>query len=166
MEFVRTAGGLLWRAGRAPRLAVIHRPRQDDWTLPKGKVAAGEGWLAAALREVHEETGCTARLAGFAGATCYEVRRGLKIVLYWNMEVAREGPLERLDEVDEVRWLTPDDALERLDHPRERKLVERAVARRSRCSDARRLIEHAEAAISRGDVEHARRVVAAARALA
>jgi hypothetical protein len=112
---------------------------------------------------VHEETGCTARLSSFAGATCYEVRRGLKIVLYWNMELAREGALERLDEVNEVRWLSPDDAIEQLDHPRERRLVERAIARRSRACDARRLIARAEAAIAHGDVEHARRVVAAAR---
>jgi ADP-ribose pyrophosphatase YjhB (NUDIX family) len=164
--FVRTAGGVLWQPGRAPRLAVIHRPRQDDWTLPKGKLLAGEGWHGAALREVHEETGCTARLATFAGATCYEVRRGLKIVLYWNMELEREGALERLDEVDEVRWLSPGDALEQLEHPRERRLLERAIARRSRGCDARRLIARAETAIAHGDVDHARRVVAAARGLA
>ena len=55
MEFVRLAGGLLWKE---ERVAVIHRPRQDDWSLPKGRVDAGESWDAAALREVEEETGC------------------------------------------------------------------------------------------------------------
>jgi 8-oxo-dGTP pyrophosphatase MutT (NUDIX family) len=162
VEIVRTAGGILWRPGpRAPRLAVIHRPRQGDWTLPKGKLEAGESWHGAALREVFEETGCTARLTTFAGATCYDVRRGLKVVLYWNMDVVRQGALEHLDEVDEVLWLPPDAALKRLDHARERRLVEGACARRSSPPDARSLIDRAEAAIARGDVERARRLVEA-----
>ena len=160
MEIVRTAGGILWRPGPSvARLAVIHRPRRDDWTLPKGKLEAGEGWDVAALREVFEETGCTARLRSFAGATCYEVRRGLKIVLYWNMDVVRQGPLERLDEVDEVLWLAPQAALERLDHAWERRLVERVCAGRSAPRDAMSLIQRAEAAIECGDVKRARRIV-------
>ena len=167
MDFVRTAGGILWRPGpRQPRLAVIHRPRQDDWTLPKGKLLPGETWRAGALREVLEETGCVPRLGAFAGANCYEVRRGLKIVLYWNMELVRAGPLERLEEVDEVRWLSPEDALGRLDHARERRIVERAAARRSPTCGARSLITRAEAAIARGDAEHARRVVEGAHLVA
>jgi hypothetical protein len=82
------------------------------------------------------------------------------------MELAREGVLERLDEVNEVRWLSPHDAPGQLDHARERRLVERAAARRSPVCDERRLIAGAEAAIARGDVAHARRVVAGARAVA
>jgi 8-oxo-dGTP pyrophosphatase MutT (NUDIX family) len=162
VAIVRTAGGILWRSGlRTPRLAVIHRPRQDDWTLPKGKLEAGESWNAAALREVREETGCTARLTTFAGANCYEVRRGLKIVLYWNMEVVRQGPLERRHEVDEVLWLRPDEALDRLDHARERRLVERAFEHRSPVCDAVSLVHRAEAAIAGGDLDRAQRLIEA-----
>jgi 8-oxo-(d)GTP phosphatase len=146
LAIVRTAGGILWRGGPGrPRLAVIHRPRQGDWTLPKGKLDRGEGWRAAALREVLEETGCVARLGAFAGATCYDVKRGLKVVLYWNMELVREGRLERLHEVDEVRWLAPDDALGLLDHARERRLVERGAARTAPGIDARWLMACADA---------------------
>ena len=163
VEIIRSAGGILWRPGqREPRVAVIHRRRQRDWTLPRGKLRDGEAWHAAAVREVLEETGCTARLTTFAGAMCYEVRRGLKIVLYWNIVLVRQGSLERLDEVDEMRWLPPGAALERLDHARERRLLERAAARGSARRDAASLIARTEAALARGDVKRARRLVEAA----
>jgi len=162
VAIIRTAGGIVWRPGRrGPRVAVIHRPRQDDWTLPKGKLEAGEAWHAAALREVHEETGCTVRLGAFAGASCYPVKRGLKIVLYWHMEVARQGDLERLHEVDEVRWLTPDDALEILDHARERLVLQRACERRGSGIGALYLVHGAEVAIARGEFGRAKRFIEA-----
>jgi 8-oxo-(d)GTP phosphatase len=129
MAIVRAAGGVVWRAGRAgAEVALIHRPRRGDWSLPKGKLASGESWEEAALREVEEETGCTVRLVSFAGATFYDSRRGPKVVLYWNMALVREGPLQGGGEVDEVEWLTPARALARLDRGRERRLLERACA--------------------------------------
>jgi len=73
MAIVRLAGGILWREGS--RLAVIHRPRQADWSLPKGRLDEGETWEEAALREVTEETGCEARITSFAGAASYVQRR-------------------------------------------------------------------------------------------
>jgi len=126
MAIVRAAGGLLWRedAGHS-RLALIHRPRHDDWSLPKGKLANDEGWEEAALREVEEETGCRGRITTFAGATFYVPRRTPKIVLYWHMRLEREGTLDAGDEVDEVVWLEPAEALARLDYAPERRLVER-----------------------------------------
>jgi len=127
MALVRAAGGILWRTGeRGPEVALVHRPRRDDWSLPKGKLAEGEEWRAAALREVREETGCEARLASFAGVSFYESRRGPKLVLYWNMSLVRERSLERGGEVDEVAWLSPPEALRRLDRARERRILQRA----------------------------------------
>jgi 8-oxo-dGTP diphosphatase len=127
MAIVRAAGGLLWRDGAGgPRLAVIHRPRHDDWSLPKGKLDDGESWEEAAVREVEEETGCRGRITAFAGATFYVPRRAPKIVLYWHMALEREGRLDAGDEVDEVAWLAPAEALARLDYEPERRLVERA----------------------------------------
>ena len=130
MAIVRAAGGVLWRLDSVrPRLALVHRPRHDDWSLPKGKLADREGWEEAALREVEEETGCRGRITTFAGATFYVPRRTPKIVLYWHMDLEREGPLDAGDEIDEVVWLEPGEALSKLDYGPERRLVERALLR-------------------------------------
>ena len=127
MTIVRAAGGLLWREGPSgPRLAVVHRPRRDDWSLPKGKLDDGESWEAAALREVEEETACEGRIVGFAGAVSYLAKRSPKIVLYWHMALVREGRFEANDEIDEVAWLAQDAALRRLDYEADRRLVLRS----------------------------------------
>jgi len=130
MELIRAAGGVLWRgeAGVA-RVAVIHRPRRGDWSLPKGKLCEGERWEEAAVREVLEETGCGVRLLEFAASTFYVPNRTPKVVVFWNMGLVHEGEVEG-DEVDELRWLKPRAALLRLDHENERHVLERAIARR------------------------------------
>src|SRR5579859_6014092 len=132
MAVVRAAGGILWREGRngakpGPKLAVIHRPHRKDWSLPKGKLSDGESWEAAAVREVTEETGCECKIGPFAGAMSYVPRNNPKIVLYWHMELTKEGKVEGKfrDEIDEVAWLSPEDALKRLDYPGERTIVQR-----------------------------------------
>jgi 8-oxo-dGTP diphosphatase len=132
MAIIRAAGGLLWRdEGGSRRLAVIHRPRREDWSLPKGKLEDGEGWEEAALREVREETGCEACLLSFAGVAYYVPRGAPKVVLYWNMAVVREGALDAPGEVDEIAWLPPDEALKRLDHQSEREILEQALRLRA-----------------------------------
>jgi len=130
MRLIRAAGGLLWRVGPdgSRRLAVIHRPRRDDWSLPKGKLKDGEGWLEGALREVHEETGCRARPTSFAGLVHYVPKNVTKVVLFWHMELQTEGPIAAPDEVDEVAWLTRREAMRRLDHETERELLRQASA--------------------------------------
>jgi 8-oxo-dGTP diphosphatase len=109
---VRAAGGVLWR--RSPsgevEVALVHRPRYDDWSLPKGKLKDGEVPLLGALREVAEETGYAATVGRTLGSSAYEVLqngRGLpKTVRWWAMRAAG-GAFEPGDEVDELRWLTP-----------------------------------------------------------
>jgi 8-oxo-dGTP pyrophosphatase MutT (NUDIX family) len=123
-EIVKAAGGLVWRGGRGgPKLALVHRPRQDDWRLPKGKLKRGEGFSEAAAREVAEETGCRARLVAFAGYALYARNRRPKLALFWHMTADGESCFEPNDEIDRVKWLTPKDALERLKHPAERRLL-------------------------------------------
>jgi 8-oxo-dGTP diphosphatase len=129
MDLVRSAGGVLWRQGpRGPRLALVHRPLHADWSLPKGKVDDAESWQEAALREVTEETGCGALITGFAGAKLFVAREVPKLVLYWHMRLVRDGAPDDEDEVDEVAWLSPGDALIRLDSASDRKLLFRALA--------------------------------------
>lgn len=70
---IEAAGGLVWRFeadGTSPLVALVHRSRYDDWTLPKGKLISGETPLAAAIREVREETGYEVEVLGFAGSDC------------------------------------------------------------------------------------------------
>lgn len=128
MRLVRSAGGIVWReTASGPRLAVVHRARRDDWSLPKGKLEPGEGWRDAARREITEETGCAVRLGRFAGAKLYVARPEPKLVLYWHAWVVREGSLAPESEVDEVAWLSRHGALDRLDHTSDRQLVLRAL---------------------------------------
>lgn len=123
---IRAAGGLVWRDPlKRDHLLVIHRPRYDDWTLPKGKLEAGESWHEAALREVKEETGYEVRMLSFAGAVSYLVDDQPKVVCYWHMALnsGRQAAFDD-DEVQEVIWLSREEALERLDYPLEAALLE------------------------------------------
>ncbi len=121
---IRAAGGIVWsRLGDLWYLAVIHRPKHQDWSLPKGKLEPGESWLEAAVREVGEETGCPIEVAGFAGLVSYLARGRPKVVLYWNMRVTGECSFTPGSEVDRLDWLTREQALARLDHPDERRLL-------------------------------------------
>jgi len=81
-DVIQAAGGLVWRQGeKGKEIAVIHRPRYDDWTLPKGKLRKKETWQQAALREILEEIGCLVRVGDFAGCTCYKFGGIPKVVL-------------------------------------------------------------------------------------
>lgn len=112
---VQAAGGVLWRPGPAGsvEVAVVHRPRYDDWSLPKGKLTSGEAALAGALREVREETGFAAVAGRTLGTSRYDVLLdGVlvpKTVRWWAMR-ATDGAFAPSDEVDELRWLAPDAA--------------------------------------------------------
>jgi len=114
----RAAGGIVVRDGR---VLVVHRPRYDDWSLPKGKLKLGESWEAAALREVEEETGLRCELGELVGATRY----GLKEVRYFRMSC--EGEPRAQNEVDEVRWVLLADAAALLSYERDAELLGRVT---------------------------------------
>ena len=118
---VKAAGGVVRRDGR---IAVVHRPRYDDWSLPKGKLDPGESFEEAALREVREETGFECELGEELSSTSYNDRKGRsKIVRYWLMEPVG-GEFAPNDEVDELRWLTPAEAVDLLTYPRDAELAQ------------------------------------------
>jgi 8-oxo-dGTP pyrophosphatase MutT (NUDIX family) len=120
VEPVRAAGGIVERDGR---VLLVHRPKYDDWSFPKGKLEDGETWEAAALREVEEETGLRCSLGEEAGRTHYDVSAGPKEVRYYRMTCDGEpGPQH---EVDDVRWVTPEEARALLSHDRDRNLLDR-----------------------------------------
>ena len=101
------AGGVVWRRTDAGlEVAVVHRPRYDDWSLPKGKLDKGESFEEGALREVLEETGLRCRLRHELEPVRYTDNKGRpKLVRYWLMDVAEDRGFAPSDEVDEVRWL-------------------------------------------------------------
>jgi 8-oxo-dGTP diphosphatase len=125
---VDAAGGVVVReTGGLVEVAVVHRPRYDDWSLPKGKLAPGEDWAAAALREVEEETGMRCELGEELGWARYPDRKGRpKQVRWWRMRPL-EGEFVPGDEVDELRWLGPAEALALLDHEQDRELIRRTL---------------------------------------
>jgi 8-oxo-dGTP diphosphatase len=122
---VRAAGGLVVRGGS---IAVVHRPKYDDWSLPKGKLDPGETWEEAAVREVEEETGVRARIVGELSPSRYHDRKGRpKLVRWFRMDVEDEGAFAPCAEVDELRWLAPDEARRLLTYDHDRDLLETLV---------------------------------------
>jgi 8-oxo-dGTP pyrophosphatase MutT (NUDIX family) len=110
-------------------VCAIHRPDYDGWSLPKGKLEAGESPEDAAVREVHEETGLRCRLGAELSAQRYTDRRGRpKTVRWWAMEVLADEGLTPSDEVDARRWIPVGQAERLLDGEHDRELVREAWA--------------------------------------
>jgi 8-oxo-(d)GTP phosphatase len=122
---VLAAGAVLWRPGtHGVEIALVHRPKYDDWSFPKGKLDAGETMPFAAVREIAEETGQTARLGPLLGDVRYSVPEGGKLVRYWAAE-ARGGEFAPGDETDALRWVDGTDAVELLSYPHDVDILER-----------------------------------------
>ncbi|MFE2098982.1 MULTISPECIES: NUDIX hydrolase [unclassified Streptomyces] len=126
---VLAAGCVLWR--RSPvddelEVCLVHRPKYDDWSHPKGKLKRGEDALAGALREVAEETGYAAEPGNELPTLHYLANGRPKQVRYWAAE-AVTGRFAPNNEVDRILWLSPTAARGRLTQPRDRDLVDTLV---------------------------------------
>jgi 8-oxo-dGTP pyrophosphatase MutT (NUDIX family) len=127
---VRAAGGLVVREGPAGHeVVLIHRPHRGDWSFPKGHLEVGESDLDAACREVSEETGIAVTPVRELGESSYVDRMGrAKSVRYWEMRAVDDKvPGLPDDEVDEVRWVTIDEAARLLTYPGDGALLARLV---------------------------------------
>ena len=122
---LRAAGGVVWRetADGAAEVAVVRRPRYDDWSLPKGKLREGETDLDAAVREVREEIGATVAVSRRLGKVRYDVAGQRKTVAFWAMRHTG-GEFTPSDEVGEVAWLPVSAARERLTYDTDRGIVD------------------------------------------
>jgi len=122
------AGGVIWRHNidGDVEILLVHRPRYDDWTLPKGKLEDGEALIACAYRELLEETGLSVKLGPYIGSVEYFVPDGLKQVAYWSASlIGDNSAFHPNDEVDVVQWLTIDAAIDRATRDSDRTIIER-----------------------------------------
>ena len=122
---VRAAGGVVWRdEGGSVEVLVVHRPKYDDWSLPKGKREHGETDEQCAVREVDEETGVRATLGRELLPTSYRDRKHReKVVRYWAMTVAAQRPFVPNHEVDDVRWVAAEEAASLLSYAHDAEVV-------------------------------------------
>jgi 8-oxo-dGTP pyrophosphatase MutT (NUDIX family) len=124
MDIVRAAGGVV---RRGDLLAVVHRPHRADWSLPKGKLEAGESEPEAAVREVVEETGWRVELGADLGLVEYRLADGRPKTVRWYAMTACEEIGAPTDDVDEVRWLSAAEARDLLSYDLDRGVLARAI---------------------------------------
>ena len=123
---IQAAGAVLWRNSDTSQLeiAVIHRPRYDDWSLPKGKVESGESHISAGYREIQEETGYESTFGPEIGTVVYKLEGAPKEVRYWAAAATVKTGTPNPQEVDEVLWLEPKKAKEKLSNKDDRAIVD------------------------------------------
>ena len=123
---IQAAGAVLWRYSQKKiEIALVHRPRYDDWSLPKGKVEEKESHIACAYREVIEETGYTPEFGPEIGQATYKVEEGKKVVRYWSARATDAAPTAiDKNEIDEVLWLEVKEAKKKLTLEDDRAIVD------------------------------------------
>jgi 8-oxo-dGTP diphosphatase len=113
------AGGIVVRGGPRPLIALVQRSKDDAWVLPKGKLKRKEAPIAAAEREVVEETGYRVEIHDYLGAISYKVGRKLKLVEFWRMQALGKNGRRPTDDIKAVQWLPLEAAIKQLELPLE-----------------------------------------------
>jgi 8-oxo-dGTP pyrophosphatase MutT (NUDIX family)/phosphohistidine phosphatase SixA len=142
---IRAAGGVVWRPGAAGvEVCVVHRPRYDDWSLPKGKLEPGEHPLVAAVREVAEEADVRGVPQVRLPPVGYTSDGRPKVVDFWSMRAADSGGFETGTEVDGIRWLPPEAAGRLVSYPHDARVL-RDFAALPPVTSVLTLVRHARA---------------------
>jgi 8-oxo-dGTP diphosphatase len=123
---ILAAGAVLWRKGEKKKIEVliIHRPKYDDWTFPKGKAEIGEPLIACAYREVLEETNIETAFGPYLGEVEYLTNDGKKKVSFWSAKVIKEKEFNSNAEVDQLKWVEVTKVKELLTLDTDRKILE------------------------------------------
>jgi 8-oxo-dGTP diphosphatase len=125
-QTILAAGGIVVRGNTRPTVAIVQLRKDGHWVLPKGKLNRGEDALAAAEREVREETGQAVTVKEFVGTLCYEVNGRSKIVQFWRMHPNGGPARELMDDIKQVAWLPLEKAIRKLARPHERAFLANA----------------------------------------
>ncbi|MBA2559145.1 MAG: NUDIX hydrolase [Propionibacteriales bacterium] len=146
---VRAAGCIVWRPGGGePKVLLVHRPRYDDWSFPKGKLDPGETDIAAAVREVAEETGLVVGLGPRLPDQHYTIATGQpKVVAYWAARSLHGDDISsyrRNDEIDDLEWVTVSRAKTKISHPRDAEILD-SFAESGFTSSPLLVVRHAQA---------------------
>jgi len=149
---IRAAGAVLWRENSDlfVEIALVHRSRYDDWTLPKGKIEDGESAIECALREVREETGISARFTRQLQTVEYEDAGQKKRVKFWAAHCALDkSEFVPNDEVDQLKWLSAAQAIELATYPSDKEVIQEFIDG-DQHTDTLIILRHAKA-LERGD---------------
>jgi 8-oxo-dGTP pyrophosphatase MutT (NUDIX family) len=129
-DVIRAAGAVVARRGsNGVEILLVHRPKYDDWSFPKGKCLPDETDEACAVREIAEETSLRVELGDELPSTSYVSRAGPKRVRYWLVDADGAKSPRADNEVDELAWLRPGDAADRLSYPRDLEVLRGALAK-------------------------------------
>ena len=137
VSHILAAGGIVLRNDPDLRIAIVRLRKRKTWVLPKGKLNANESALAAARREVLEETGHKVSIHEFVGALSYESRGKPKVVQFWRMQALDYPSRKLMRDVEAVSWLPLEEAVKKLTHPRERIFLENVGPKVLRTAKAR-----------------------------
>ena len=128
-EAISAAGAVVWRKHKDnfTEVAIIHRPKYDDWSFPKGKIEVGESLIACAHREVLEETNLQTEFGPHLGQVEYFTPDGLKKVTYWSAKVISEKPFRANTEVDQLKWIPITKVIEVLTNETDKEIFDKFV---------------------------------------